>query len=264
MLSKIFSPGAYKLEQIARRLLLRAGIGSGSGVDSSGEACVFKILTKNLKPPYCVFDVGANKGDYATLCLKALSGGGAIASLHCFEPSAPTFELLSQRFKNTDENIILNNFALGAQEQDATLYYDKQGSGLASLTKRRLDHFNISFEQSEKVHINTLEAYCKMHNIEHIHLLKLDVEGHELDVLNGALGLFAKNAIDIVTFEFGGCNIDTKTYFQDFWYFFKDKNMSIYRILPNNKLHKIPEYRELYEQFVTTNYVAMKENIRPS
>lgn len=114
------------------------------------------------------------------------------------------------------------------------------------------------------MHINTLEAYCKMHNIEHIHLLKLDVEGHELDVLNGALGLFAKNAIDIVTFEFGGCNIDTKTYFQDFWYFFKDKNMSIYRILPNNKLHKIPEYRELYEQFVTTNYVAMKENIRPS
>lgn len=185
-----------------------------------------------------------------------------IASLHCFEPSIPTFELLLQRFKNTDENIILNNFALGAQEQDATLYYDKQGSGLASLTKRRLDHFNISFEQSQKVHINTLDTYCKMHNIEHIHLLKLDVEGHELDVLNGAIELFSKNAIDIVTFEFGGCNIDTKTYFQDFWYFFKDKNMSIYRILPNSKLYKIPEYREFYEQFVTTNYVAMKDNLR--
>lgn len=145
------------------------------------------------------------------------------------------------------------------QEQDATLYYDKQGSGLASLTKRRLDHFNIDFEQSEKIHVSTLNAYCKKHNIGHIHLLKLDVEGHELDVLNGALELFAKDAIDIVTFEFGGCNIDTKTYFQDFWYFFKDKNMSIYRILPNNKLYKISEYRELYEQFVTTNYVAMKE-----
>ncbi len=261
MLTKILN--THKLEQIAKKMLLRAGIGSGSGVNSSGEAYVFEILRKNLKSPYCIFDVGANKGDYATLCIQALNGGGQIASLHCFEPSASTFKLLSQRFKKTNENIILNNFALGVQEQDATLYYNEQGSGLASLTKRRLDHFNINFEQSEKVHISTLNAYCKKHNIEHIHLLKLDVEGHELDVLNGALEVFAKNAIDIVTFEFGGCNIDTKTYFQDFWYFFKDTNMSIYRILPNNKLYKISEYKELYEQFVTTNYVAMKENLKP-
>lgn len=253
MLTKMF-------EQVARKLLLRVGIGSGSSVNSSGESFIFEILRKNLKSPYCIFDVGANKGDYMMLCLETLNrGGGQIASLHCFEPSKSTFNILSQRFSNIEENVIFNNFALGMQEQDATLYYDKQGSGLASLTKRRLDHFNIDFEQSEKIHVSTLNAYCKKHNIGHIHLLKLDVEGHELDVLNGALELFAKDAIDIVTFEFGGCNIDTKTYFQDFWYFFKDKNMSIYRILPNNKLYKISEYRELYEQFVTTNYVAMKE-----
>ena len=65
----------------------------------------------------------------------------------------------------------------------------------------------------------------------------------------------------MVTFEFGGCNIDTRTYFQDFWYFFKDKNMLIYRILPHNRLYKILSYNEMYEQFTTTNYLATSNDM---
>lgn len=158
------------------------------------------------------------------------------------------------------KNIFLNNFGLGAKKATATLHYDAKGSGLASLTKRRLEHFKIDFNQSEEVKITTLDEYCKSHNITRIHLLKMDVEGHELDILHGAKDMFAKNAIDIATLEFGGCNIDTRTFFQDFWYFFKEQKMQLYRILPNGTLHKIPVYKELYEQFTTTNFVAIKEH----
>ena len=153
-------------------------------------------------------------------------------------------------------NITLNNFGLGAENATATLHYDTKGSGLASLTKRRLEHFNIDFKQSEAVKIITLDEYCRTQNISRIHLLKMDVEGHELDILNGAKEMFAKKAIDIATFEFGGCNIDTRTFFQDFWYFFTAQKMQIYRILPNGNLHKIHAYKEIYEQFTTTNFVA--------
>ena len=185
-------------------------------------------------------------------------GGGGI--IHCFVPSQYTFTLLYNSYYKAD-NVILNNVGLGKQRKQSMLHYNNEGSGLASLTKRRLEHFNIDFTKSEKVQIITLDEYCFSRNIHHIHLLKIDVEGHELDVLHGATVMFQNKAIDMVTFEFGGCNIDTRTYFQDFWYFFKDKNMLIYRILPHNRLYKILSYNEMYEQFTTTNYLATSNDM---
>ena len=63
------------------------------------------------------------------------------------------------------DNITLNNIGLGCDNEDLTLYYDVQGSGLASLTKRKLDHFNIDFNESEIVKIKTLDSYCSDNKI---------------------------------------------------------------------------------------------------
>ena len=236
------------------------GIGSGSFVNDSGEEKVIKIASSTFTPqnaPLYIFDVGANVGKYTSLCLEHLNGGGASnTQIHCFEPSQHTFNILQNTHSN-NPIVHLNNCGLGANEQTMTLYSDGPASGLASLTKRRLTHHNIDFSQSEQVRIITLDNYCANAHIPHIHLLKVDVEGHELDVFNGALGMFEDDKIDMVTFEFGGCNIDTRTYFQDFWYFFKTYNMNIYRILPNQRLYHITSYNESREQFDTTNYVAI-------
>ena len=48
--------------------------------------------------------------------------------------------------------------------------------------------------------------------------MKIDVEGHELDVLKGFGELIKK--VRLIQFEFGGTNIDSKTYLRDFWEFF--------------------------------------------
>jgi hypothetical protein len=109
---------------------------------------------------------------------------------------------------------------------------------------------------SERVRIITLDSYCGEHQIEHIDLLKLDVEGHELDVLNGATHMFSKAAISMVQFEFGGCNIDTRTFLKDFFYFFSERGMRIARITPSGYLHEIDSYREVQEQFGTSNFLC--------
>ncbi len=64
----------------------------------------------------------------------------------------------------------------------------------------------------------------------------------------------------MATFEFGGCNIDTRTYFQDFYYFFEDVGMRVLRITPSGFLTPIDSYKEVYEQFTTTNFVALKRD----
>jgi FkbM family methyltransferase len=242
------------LERVVRSCQYLMGIGAGSEVDSSGEKVLFNVLKKKCSAPYCIFDVGSNKGQYLNLILDNMPSDNF--SVHCFEPGRETFGCLTESI-GEDQRIRLNNLGLGKSKTKAILHYDIAGSGLASLTKRKLEHFDIDFEHYEKVELNTLDGYCLENSIRHIDLLKIDVEGHELDVLMGAEQLLAAKSVDIITFEFGGCNIDTRTFFQDFWYFFLERHFRIYRITPSGYLHPVDSYKELHEQFRTINFVAV-------
>ena len=244
------------LQKRVKAFLFLMGIGSGGNVKYSGEKAIFDVLSNKCKSPYCIFDVGANKGQFLGLSLRSLDSDNF--DIHCFEPSAATFRSLKEN-SSKDKRIILNNIGLGKAKSKMLLYYDNPGSGIASLTKRRLHHFNIDFSKSEKVQVDTLDNYCQEKSIKRINLLKIDVEGHELDVLAGALNMFNSKLIDIVTFEFGGCNIDTRSFFQDFYYFFQDVNMKISRITPSGYLYPVDSYKELCEQFRTTNFLATTE-----
>jgi FkbM family methyltransferase len=231
-----------------------AGIGAGSEVETSGERAVFSLLRQRVSGSCIVFDVGANLGQFLGATLAAFPDGRC--DVHCFEPGVGTFRRLSERH-GTAANARLNNVAVGKERGEATLWYDQEGSGIASLTKRDLTHFGVRFDSSETVTTTTLDAYCVEHGIPRIDLLKLDIEGHELDALNGAAELFRRHAIGMVMFEFGGCNIDTRTFFRDFWHFFGDAGMQLYRITPGGYLDLLSRYAESLEQFRTTNFLAV-------
>ena len=247
--------GQKFLENRIRKLSELMGVGAGGDVRESGELAVVHKMATLLSPPYCIFDVGANKGKYLDLLTSRIQA--TQYQIHCFEPSKPAFDILSARAQG-NPNIVVNNIGFGKEPGELTLYYNEPGSEIASLTKRRLEHFNIDFSQSESVRIETLDNYCRENNIYNIDLLKVDVEGHELNVLqSGSKAMFKKNAIKMISFEFGGCNIDTRTFFQDFFYFFRDVNMALFRITPSGYCYPIKGYSEVLEQFRTTNFLAV-------
>jgi FkbM family methyltransferase len=245
------------IEKKVQSLQELMGIGSGDGVLSSGEQAVFDLLRRKFKSPYCIFDVGANKGQFLRLLFEHIAVDDF--TVHCFEPGRETFKMLAASSKD-DRRIKLNNIGFGKEQGEALLHFDSAGSGLASLTKRNLDHFGIDFNQSETVKIDTIDHYCSENAINRIHLLKIDVEGHELDVLAGARRMFDEKSINMVTFEFGGCNIDTRTFFRDFWHFFREIDMKIMRITPSGYFYPIESYKEIYEQYRTTNFIAVSGN----
>ena len=174
--------------------------------------------------------------------------------------SSPALKLLRELCEQCrgHEDVTLNNFGLGEEPGRATLYSNSAQSGLASLTKRRLTHFGIDMNLTETVRIDTLDCYCERSQIEYIDLLKLDVEGPETDVLSGGARMFANSAIGAVTFEFGGCDINTRTFLQDFVYFFADHKMTIARITPSGYFRTLRSYREMDEQFRTANFICRK------
>lgn len=250
------------LEELVQTALILMGIGTGSSggceVLTSGEKAIFATLKQILSGPYCIFDVGSNKGQFLQLTLDNIATEHY--SVHCFEPGRETFRCLDKSYCH-DKRIKLNNIGIGREQSEALLYYDAAGSGCASLTKRKLDHLDIHFDQCETVRLTTIDDYCSENEINHIHLLKMDIEGHELDALIGARHMFEQKAIDIVTFEFGGCNVDTKTFFRDFWYFFSEAGMKLYRITPTGYLYPIESYSEIHERILVSNFMAIANGL---
>lgn len=199
-----------------------------------------------------IIDVGAHKGNYSDKIIEKFPN----ARIHCFEPSITNYHFLTNKFTNNN-NIKINNLGISDVTQETILYSDNDGSSLASIYKREISHFGKQFDSEENIKVIKFEDYWKDKlNKEKIDLIKLDIEGNELNALSGLGESISK--IKCIQFEFGGANIDSKTYFQDFWYFFKDKNFDIKRITPFGTL-LIDTYTEDEEYFKTTNYVAINK-----
>lgn len=240
----------YKFWQKMYKASLRGmNVGNGGGFEESGEKFAIQYIKdniiKNVNP--VMFDVGANVGGYTKEFLQYFPG----AQIHCFEPASVTFNTLSQNVSGT--NVILNSFGMSDACSESVLYSEGDNSGLASLYNRQC----FEYSNSETIQLNTLDCYCAANNISHIDFLKMDIEGNELNALRGAKNMLQSKSIDIIQIEFGGCNIDSRTYFRDFWNILHE-NYMVYRVLLDG-LYEIKEYSEILELFTCTNYLFVSK-----
>ena len=244
-------PGSL-LEKIEEKIQIELGKGWGSATTELEARTVAELAKQRVTGEVIVLDIGANVGDWSASIQKHLPDSSVIA----FEPSKEAFEKLTNRFKNSSKFSCFN-LAVGRDNTETFLYADSSASGLGSLTKRRMKHFGITFEHKESVKVTTLDNWIENQSPKVLpNVIKMDVEGHELDVLFGASKTL--KSVQVIQFEFGGCNIDTKTYFQDFWYFFESSGFEINRMTPRG-LKVILQYSENLETFKPTNYVAVRK-----
>jgi FkbM family methyltransferase len=227
-----------------------AAYAQGKGYGSATMEQEVRLVQRLLQTqPKLAIDIGGNVGNYTAELRKR----NPSLEIHTFEPSASNIGKLTARFKN-DGLVKLVPLALSDKAGSATLFSNEPGSGLGSLTQRKLEHFNIAFDTKEAIDTVRFEDYWKAAlQCRQLDMVKIDIEGHELTALKG-FGR-ALEVTKVLQFEFGGCNIDTRTYFQDFWYFFKEQKFDTYRITPLGA-EKITRYKESDEYFATTNYIA--------
>ena len=229
--------------------------GRGATVRGSGEEWVLDHLKQNNGQirPFVVFDVGAYTGQYTE---KVLAAFGDQAQVYCFEPNEATFKALKSSH-GAKKNVRCLSFGLSDQEESRVLYSNGETSSMASLYHRRSDNSNIAGDRIARIPLTTVDLFCKGEKVERIDFLKMDVEGHELKVLNGAKDMISSGRIRHIQFEFGDCNVYSRTFFRDFFELLKP-HYRVFRIL-HRGLWPIDEYDEALEILKVTNYLAIKE-----
>lgn len=227
----IFSkPIMYRFNKILYILSLK-----GMGITNyqnyfTGELSMLKRLKKSGTKLENVFDVGANVGDYSL----NIQGLFPSAKIFAFEPVAETYSILQKKCKKT--KIKTYNLGLGEKNGESKIFYDGGGGCLktASIFGEVEKKLKKSVIHSEKIKMVTIDSFVNKNKIEKIDFLKIDVEGNELSVLNGARKMISDKKISIIQFEFNEMNLVSKATFRDFEILLKDYNL--YRILPKNLL----------------------------
>lgn len=136
-----------------------------------------------------IFDVGANRGQSAEAYLWQFPR----ARIHSFEPVGETFGLLQRRFEGNDR-VRTYHTALGSAVGTASMSLEGPS-----------EIFRIGGAGSvrETVRVDTLDSFCSANSISRINLLKVDTEGHDLEVLKGGARMLQSGQIDLVQVEAG-------------------------------------------------------------
>jgi FkbM family methyltransferase len=149
---------------------------------STGSNDESRLLQSLFPPGGTFFDVGANHGVYS---LMASYIGGPDSVVCAFEPQPRLAEAL-RISKKTNEfaQLRIYELALGDQDGQNDFFIPDTGSGVGSLLR---DHASQTGPVRQTiVKIATLDSIFRKENLHRLDVIKIDVEGAELEVLRGA------------------------------------------------------------------------------
>jgi len=153
------------------------------------EKGTIQLLDQLLKPGSTFLDIGANIGLMSSIASKIVGADGKVLAV---EANPKTVEILQHNLAlNKAENVSIFPFALGSEKGTATLFenWNVNRGGASLLAQEEQDGVDVPVEKIDDI-------------FEHdkIDLIKIDVEGFELEVLKGGMGVL-KEQLPILIIE---------------------------------------------------------------
>ena len=137
-----------------------------------------------------VVDVGANKGQFSLASREHLKD----ATVYAFEPQAKPAAIFESVFKG-DDKVILFKMAVGreARESIMNISHSDDSSSILNISDLQNEIFPNTYKNGSEVIVeNTMESALDPECIVGLSLLKIDVQGYELEVLMGSLSCMSK------------------------------------------------------------------------
>lgn len=171
---------------------------------------VFAAYASLLKEGDVVFDVGAHIGRYSVFPSRLIGRKGQVYS---FEPVEENYwQLKTTLALNRCENVTAINKAVSDRKCEVEInLFDKEFSSWSSLGKPEMttpDGRKVKPHRTETVQSETIDSFCAESDVGRINFLKIDVEGFELKVLNGAKRMLKAHLIDNICFEVSAVPLD--------------------------------------------------------
>ncbi len=139
-----------------------------------------RFFRRYLKSGMVFFDIGANVGYYSLLASDIIDDG----SIHSFEPIFEQYrDLLENVERNELTNVTVNRLIVSNRSGSLDIHLgseDNSGSASVEFVYREAD------VGKETVECTTLDEYVRVHKVKQIDVVKIDTEGHETSVLQGA------------------------------------------------------------------------------
>lgn len=140
---------------------------------------------KGINKNPIIFDIGAHIGNFSLSSDIYYKD----SFIHAFEPIKITFDILKSNI-NRLPNIKCNNMAIGDKDMINKMFYSEEEKDRSSFDIGNL--INRSSASSQEVKVIKLSSYVEENKINHIDILKIDVEGSELNVIKGSEEILRK------------------------------------------------------------------------
>jgi len=250
-------PACYYFNRLLFELSLRGlGLLNAEDEQASGELFLIDQLLSQLPAPV-VLDVGANQGRYSTMVRQRISSSAVWA----FEPHPATFRHLAAASKTFAFQAV--PCGMGNTVGSFNLYDRQSGDGTehASLYRDVIEGIHARDAVSVEVVVTTIDSFMAEQGISEIGLLKIDTEGHEYQVLQGAQKTLEAGKIAMIQIEFNEMNTVSRVFCRDFIELLK--GYAPFRLLPGSLLPLTP-YRPLrHELFGFQNLVFIRNDLLP-
>ncbi|MFY9468778.1 MAG: FkbM family methyltransferase [Solirubrobacterales bacterium] len=125
-------------------------------------------------------------GSHVGLIAMQVASARPNAQVHSFEPHPVKFESLRRNAQRNRARVVLNN--VGLSDAPGELAYDA-------------DRHAVATGASGMIHVTSLDHYLADHAVDRVDVMKLDIEGHELDALIGAREALESGRIRAITME---------------------------------------------------------------
>jgi FkbM family methyltransferase len=149
------------------------------------EAEELDLMRPLLRPGQTIIDVGANVGYTARFFAQAVGRTGAV---HAFEPNPVIYPLLKQNVASL-EQISVYNLGLSSSNDELPLFLAGNNHGVACFSEK-YPATHLAYREGEPMRTVNAKVvigddFLKRKGIDHVDVIKIDVEGWELNVLSG-------------------------------------------------------------------------------